>query len=639
MTDIERINALTTNARNTWFVLLAALVFVGITLMSIEHIDFYGVDRATTLPLVNVEVPTRAFFVAAPLLIAAIYSYFHLYLVRLWDALSTAPARIDKRPLGDVISPWLVTDAALHMRARRRKEYRSPTTHRVLESTAMWLNFAIAWAFGLIVIGLLWWLSMPARSFGLTLSAALSLFAMSFTGLTSFLMLRRRMTSGDIQNSGHIFSVAPGLLALVFLCFPLVLVSYVRTEGEFTRLTDVFPTLESQKDRLARLDTRLTALDPTGRILTLAPLNLAEEQLVQRPQGWLTYAEAQKDYFASWCKREGAPCRRADLDQTQERTFADEWNIRRSAARGDLQKPNWNSVDVEKPDLRNAIMPSTFLSGSHLRGAQMEGAFLIEAQMEGAILRDAQMEEADLRGAWMEGADLRGAQMERADLFRTQMEGAILRDAQMKGADLKEAQMEGANFSKAQMEEADLRGAQMEGASLSGAQMEGANLSWAQMEEVNLRGAQMEGADLSYSHLTGKEDRKSLLQSTNFSASRNNGGALRFLDMTEIVFDGRTDFRNAFMDGSVELTDAFRMQLGDQCQSRLDTVLSDEEFYGRWLGWLLAEPDSLSTQLVRWYLPAKWKDVEPIAPDPGCVWKPPLVEVQGVTDVPDVGQN
>ena len=50
MTDqdhIDRIDALTRNARNTWFTLLAALVFVSVTLMGVEHIDFYGVDRAT----------------------------------------------------------------------------------------------------------------------------------------------------------------------------------------------------------------------------------------------------------------------------------------------------------------------------------------------------------------------------------------------------------------------------------------------------------------------------------------------------------------------------------------------------------------------------------------------------------------
>lgn len=91
--DIARINALTTNARNTWFALLGVLVFVGITLMGVEHIDFYGVNRATQLPLVNVEVPTKFFFLAAPVLTAAIYGYFHLYLIRLWDALSEADAQ------------------------------------------------------------------------------------------------------------------------------------------------------------------------------------------------------------------------------------------------------------------------------------------------------------------------------------------------------------------------------------------------------------------------------------------------------------------------------------------------------------------------------------------------------------------
>ncbi|MEP5092211.1 MAG: hypothetical protein ABJR23_22540, partial [Paracoccaceae bacterium] len=124
MTDqdhVDRIDALTRNARNTWFTLLAALVFVSVTLMGVQHIDFYGVDRATKLPLVGVEVPTRYFFVAAPILIAAIYGYFHLYLIRLWDALSTAPPRVEGKRLGDAIAPWLITDAALHFRRKARR--------------------------------------------------------------------------------------------------------------------------------------------------------------------------------------------------------------------------------------------------------------------------------------------------------------------------------------------------------------------------------------------------------------------------------------------------------------------------------------------------------------------------------------
>lgn len=158
---VARINALTTNARNTWFVLLGVLVFVAITLMGVQHIDFYGVDRATDLPLVNVAVPTWLFFYAAPLLITAVYGYFHLYLIRLWDALGTAEPTVNGRPLGDAITPWLVSDVALKLRATTR----DPTcvTPRAVEiPNAVW-NTLFAWVAGPGILGWLWWASMPAR--------------------------------------------------------------------------------------------------------------------------------------------------------------------------------------------------------------------------------------------------------------------------------------------------------------------------------------------------------------------------------------------------------------------------------------------------------------------------------------------
>jgi hypothetical protein len=191
--SVARVNAITTNARNTRFVLLGVLVFVGITLMGVQHIDFYGVDRATQLPLVYVEVPTRSFFVAAPILTAAIFGYFHPYLIRLWDAISVAHDEIDDWPLGDAVSPWLVTDAALHLRSSLRK---TPcTTPRAMEGPAMALNLALAWAwgFGLVVLGFLWWLSMPARSWGITLIAGGALLVSLFVGAASLVMMILRM--------------------------------------------------------------------------------------------------------------------------------------------------------------------------------------------------------------------------------------------------------------------------------------------------------------------------------------------------------------------------------------------------------------------------------------------------------------
>ena len=47
---IYRIDALTKNARTTWFALLGALIFVGVALMGIKHIDFYCVTTFRVLP-------------------------------------------------------------------------------------------------------------------------------------------------------------------------------------------------------------------------------------------------------------------------------------------------------------------------------------------------------------------------------------------------------------------------------------------------------------------------------------------------------------------------------------------------------------------------------------------------------------
>ncbi|OLS51318.1 hypothetical protein BV392_04425 [Rhodovulum sulfidophilum] len=178
--------------------------------------------------------------------------------------------------------------------------------------------------------------------------------------------------------------------------------------------------------------------------------------------------------------------------------------------------------------------------------------------------------------------------------------------------------MEGANLSEAQMEGANLSGAQMERAVLIDAQMEGADLSVVQMEGANLSGAQMEGADLSMSFLTGVRFEPLIIQSANLRAVTNGGGALRFADFRSVTFNEETNFRNAFLDGSVQITDGFRKQMGDPCQWHAD-VLSDEEFFGRWRGWL--EASGMDSRHWSNISPAGWSDVASIAPPEGCVWK------------------
>ena len=266
---IARINALTSNARNTWFALLGVLVFVGITLMGVEHIDFYGVNRATKLPLVDVDVPTSYFFIAAPILTAAIYGYFHLYLVRLWDALGAAPARVSGDSLGNVISPWLVSDAALYYRNRCRKDRCS--TPRTLEGGAMLLNFLLAWGFGLIILGFLWWQSLPARDFLMSAIAGISFAVSVLVGISSLAMMRHRMRHAAEKPVPWLWSTPFQIFGLAAGSAILLYQSYVLTEGRYDEL---------------------------------ASLHMIDEQIVARPQGWLPYRFAKAEFRSDWCRRE-----------------------------------------------------------------------------------------------------------------------------------------------------------------------------------------------------------------------------------------------------------------------------------------------------------------------------------------------
>ncbi|ANB35178.1 hypothetical protein A6024_14375 [Rhodovulum sulfidophilum] len=644
--SVARIDALTRNARHTWFVLLGLLVFVGITLMSVEHIDFYGIDRTTKLPLVDVQVPTRYFFVAAPILTAAFYIYFHLHLIRLWDALGAADNRIGDQPLVDAVMPWLVTDAALHLRNRWRAD--ECCTPRALDRPATVLNLALTWGFGLIVLGFLWWMSMPARTFWLTAIACMALLAAAGAGLSSLKCLFEKMSAEE--HAWHRWLFAPRTLIGVGLI--AFFASFLRTGW----LVDGWAPL----------------------IRLLAPIDMTGLAIVEKPPGWLPRDIAKADFFADWCQREGTDCLRSGLSKNHRDLFEREFRRRREAALSDLRKPQWHQPGQQKPDFRGAQLAGTFLAGAELRWthmeeadlrwAQMEGADLRWSQMEGVNLRWSQLERADLSGARMEGANLRGAQLERADLSGTRMEGANLRGARMEGANLRGAQMEGANFRRAQMEGANffeaqmegadlggaqmegayLRRAQMEGADLSGAQMKGANLSGAQMEGANLRraqmeganffeaqmkgadlfgaqmeganlfGVQMEGADLSMSFSTGVRFEPLIIQSANLRAVTNDGGALRFADFRSVTFNEKTDFRNVFLDGSVQITDGFRKQMGDPCQWHAD-VLNDEEFFGRWRGWV--EASGKGKTYWPWVSPAGLSDVAAIPPPDGCTWK------------------
>ncbi len=584
MTDddhLDRINALTRNARNTWFGLLGALVFVGITLMSVEHIDFYGVDRATQLPLVNVEVPTFLFFAAAPLLLAAVYGYFHLYLIRLWDALGAAPTRIGGKKLGDAVTPWLVTDAALHFRRRLRGD--SCTTPRTLEGGAMLLNFVLAWGFGLVILWFTWQLSMPARTFWLTAIGAASLAISIVAGASSLAMLAQRMRRMPDGSAPRLWATGFQTFGLLIGAAALLWNSYERTEGPAERL---------------------------------APLAMIDEEIVERPAGWLPHSVARQDFRYVWCARQAIrDCQ--TLSESEAFEFERDWRLRRAAIISDMRRPEWHKAGRKKPDLRQADLSHAFLAGLDLREGQMQGAVLRQANAEGADFYSAMMQEAEFNLATLDQANFDGANLENATFGGASMNGTVFAVARLIDANMSGATLERAIFRNAFLTRTSLSGSKLAGANLAHALIENANLSGSYMGAVNLFGARIVDSNLSYSFIGTVGGTSMLSGPTALFGVRNDGGALRSIDLSQTRFDNRTDFRNTFFDASLVAPPAFIAQMGDLCQTVPERVLDDTEFFGRWRGWLEARG------AINWplYAPPGFQDVTAIPPPEGCEWK------------------
>jgi len=241
-----------------------------------------------------------------------------------------------------------------------------------------------------------------------------------------------------------------------------------------------------------------------------------------------------------------------------------------------LDRTFWPTADLQGGLLEGANLFEAVFESADFSGARLEGAFLRHARLESAIFRFAMLQGADLAFAQLEGAVFSGAQMESALLHGADMERVVLSGAKMGRADLSQTNMQKADLSFAQLERANFSFAQMQGADLTGAQLEGAILD----------GVRMKGAVLNGSHLVGFVDRLTLLQFSNLNAAVNEAGALRYFVLSNASWDSKTDFRSAFLDGSVVVASDFRARMGDPCQWVDRQVETDAEFYSLWRWWL-----------------------------------------------------
>jgi len=191
-----------------------------------------------------------------------------------------------------------------------------------------------------------------------------------------------------------------------------------------------------------------------------------------------------------------------------------EWRRRNLAISPDL-----SDADLSGTHLSGADLSKANLRGTNLSGADLSKAYLIRADLTGAAdLRGANLVGAYLRGANISGtrfndanlggADLYGVNLIKSDLYEAFLSGASLRFANLRGANLHGMDLRGIDFTAAYLVDAVLSGADLSearfnDANLSHAELDGANLSRADLSHANLVETDLAGANLTGCRIYG----------------------------------------------------------------------------------------------------------------------------------------
>lgn len=426
-------------------------------------------NASAPLPFLGRFVPILAFYLAAPMLLAAIYIAFHFYLQKLWDAMEELPAVFpDGQRLSSAIGPMM----ALAPRSLRDVE---PPLKRFSHLQAVLWQLGGYWIVPATLV-LVWarylaeqdWRGSLLQIFFVLAAAAMSGFLPR--NETSIFAAAEANDSSKktIWDSWHVGGLTVATAAGCLLLIVLTLGATLGAPREFSRA----PSLSAHDFRrwpayvfgFFRYDPFPNLL---GSRISNAPSDwsgaLADLRSVRGarlPGASLRYALAARAFFAK------VELQRADLTGS-DFTSAD--------FRGaNLASANLSGASIFDADLRDTDLRYALLNSVTAGGAKFDGANLYESVFLGATMERASFVKADLRGAI-----LGNAEMNQADLT-----AAYLADADFRGAQLQQALFNGAFADGAKFQNADLRDAVFAATILSGAKLDGANL-----DRADFRGA------------------------------------------------------------------------------------------------------------------------------------------------------
>lgn len=465
-----------------WLSYLGVFFYLAIAVGSVTHRDLFF-ESPLRLPLLNVDLPLKAFFTLGPLLFLIVHAYVLLHFLLLAGKIGALQAELRQ-----------VADHDERTRLRRRLptnifvqflagpcEVRTRLVGFLLRLIA-WITLVIG-PIALLVLfqlqflpyhhePLTWW---HRAAVGVDLALLWALWPSVARGATTWItwrdLLRGKVTAAALA------SLLPVLLVFTIATFP----------GEL----------------LNRYIPSLPFVPTTWPSLKLKGASFWESMEWTSPSRLLLWGDI--DVYARrpkslWSNRLVLPA----IDAVDRAKFDTETKIAAVRATLSLRGRRLESAILVEADLRKVDFEGAQMQGASLYRAQLQGASLVEARLQGALLDRAQLQDASLENAKLQGASLDAAELQGAKLVAAGLQGASLNSARLQGASLIGAELQGAS----------LIGAELQGASLDGAQLQGASLDHAQLQGASLDSAQLQGASFHHVFVWRADVRQAIAEGT-----------------------------------------------------------------------------------------------------------------------------
>jgi uncharacterized protein YjbI with pentapeptide repeats len=404
--QLKHVEETSRNATTVFFGLLAASLYSWLTIATTTDVALVTGTTSSPLPIINTNIALSGFYLAAPLILLAVYSYFHLYLQRLWGDLASLPAVFpDGVALDRKAYPWLLNGLV-------RKHFKKlELAERPLTRVENFVSIFLAWWVVPLTLLAFWLRFLPRHDWwlGTPLHVVLIALAAGF-GVYSYRLAVQTLSGGAMateeEQRGN-----ERLWARTWRTVRRYLPGGMEAAGAGVATIVVF--------------SAGTWIDPGDNLLNTLGYDtnaeLWDEDISTKPSGWTGREET------------------AEVEISQVK-----------------------GADLEGRDLRNAGASGAFLVNAELASADLNGALLFQADLRGADLF-----QADLSDARLSGADLRRARLGYADLSGADLSDAHLRRARLGYADLSGANLFDADLNGAFLSDANLRGADLRGAVLS----------------------------------------------------------------------------------------------------------------------------------------------------------------------------